>query len=60
MKLRAIFFVLLLMAALGATAAEPPGQTRKQEETFTDLTPGRGMLDPGNLSMLVQRGDVVG
>ncbi len=58
MKLQAIFSVFVLFASLVATAAEPLGEARKQEETFTDLTPGQGMLDPGNLSMLVQRGDV--
>jgi len=58
MKLQLILSVLFLVTSLGVTAAEPPAETRKQEETFTDLTPGRGMLDPGNLSMLVQRGDV--
>jgi len=58
MKRQVIFSTLLLVCSLGAVAAEPPAESRKQEETFTDLKPGRGMLDPANLSMLVQRGDV--
>ncbi len=30
----------------------------EQEETFTDLTPGKGMLDPGRLSDLLRQNDV--
>jgi len=51
MMIRKLLFVLLLSAALTAVAAE-------QEETFTDLVPGTGMLEPGNLANLVSRGDV--
>jgi len=58
MKIRNIFCTLLLVPSLGAVAAEPGAGVPAQEETFTDLTPGRGMLDPGNLANLVQRGDV--
>jgi len=57
MKIRAAVSVIVLAASFGAVA-EPAGDARPQEETFTDLTPGRGMLEPRNLSNLVQRGDV--
>lgn len=51
MKTRTILFVLLFLPVLTAVAME-------QEETFTDLTPGAGMLDPVNLAGLLSRGDV--
>jgi len=56
-KLR-VLCVLLLLSSLGGVAAEQQNEPATQEETFTDLTPGRGMLDPANLANLVQRGDV--
>ena len=30
----------------------------EQEETYTDLVPGVGMLEPSNLAELARRGDV--
>ena len=46
-----LLFVMLLSTAVLAVAAE-------QEETYTDLVPGTGMLDPSNLANLISRGDV--
>ena len=46
-----LLFAVLFCATFSVAAAE-------QEETFTDLIPGTGMLDPGNLANLVSRGDV--
>lgn len=43
--------VALITVAIAAVAAE-------QEETYTDLVPGTGMLEPDNLADLVGRGDV--
>jgi TPR repeat protein len=51
MQLRSVIFSALLLASPAAWALE-------QEETFTNLIPGKGMLDPANLSELLQRGDV--
>ena len=51
MKLR--FFVLsVILFCSGAALAFD------QEETFTDLTPGKDMLDPARLSEMVRQGDV--
>lgn len=51
MLIRNLLTVLLLSLAMAAHSAE-------QEETYTDLVPGSGMLEPENLSNLVGRGDV--
>ncbi len=51
MKLRNLLFVLLCLPVLTGAAME-------QEETFTDLEPGTGMLDPANLAIMLKRGDV--
>ena len=51
MRIRNLLFVLLCLSALTALAME-------QEETFTDLTPGTGMLDPAGLAVALSRGDV--
>lgn len=51
MKPRSVILSVLLLLSCAATAME-------QEETFTDLEPGRDMLDPANLSRLLQQGDV--
>lgn len=51
MKLR---FLLLSAILLGAT----PVLAFDQEETFTDMTPGKDMLDPARLSSLLTRNDV--
>src|SRR5258708_10516876 len=45
-----ILFVFLLFAG--------SGRAFDQEETFTDLTPGRDMLDPARLSALLRENDV--
>ena len=46
-----LLFALLFCATFSVVAAE-------QEETYTDLVPGVGMLEPGNLANLASRGDV--
>ncbi len=51
MKIRNVLLALLCLPALAAFAME-------QEETFTDLTPGTGMLDPAGLAVMLSRGDV--
>ncbi len=51
MKFGIAFFVLLCLPVSMAVAVE-------QEETFTDLTPGSGMLDPAGLALMLSRGDV--
>lgn len=51
MKLRITVFCALLLAATGTLAFE-------QEETYTDLVPGKDMLDPARLSALLERNDV--
>jgi TPR repeat protein len=51
MKLRFVVFVALFVQAVTVASME-------QEETFTDLTPGIGMLDPANLAVMLSRGDV--
>lgn len=51
MKLRFLVLSALLLAALPAFAME-------QEETYTDLVPGKDMLDPARLSGLLERNDV--
>ncbi|HKQ26176.1 MAG TPA: tetratricopeptide repeat protein [Burkholderiales bacterium] len=51
MKLRSLVFAVLLSLSCTAWAVE-------QEETFTDLIPGRDMLDPANLAQLLRQGDV--
>lgn len=43
--------IVLLVCATSAWAVE-------QEETFTDLVPGTGMLDPAHLAKLLQQNDV--
>ena len=58
MAMRIMLSVLLFVPSLVAVAAETAGEAPQQEETFTDLTPGTGMLDPANLANLVERGDV--
>ncbi len=47
-------FLVLSAILLGAT----PVLGFEQEETFTDLTPGKDMLDPARLSDLLTRNDV--
>lgn len=51
MKFRFALLSALLLFSAASWALE-------QEETFTNLTPGQDMLDPANLSELLQRGDV--
>ncbi len=51
MKIRNALIVLLCLQVVSAAAME-------QEETFTDLTPGTGMLDPAGLAVMLSRGDV--
>lgn len=51
MKIRLMLFLVLCLQVVTAAAME-------QEETFTDLTPGSGMLDPVNLGFMLSRGDV--
>lgn len=51
MKLRILVLSVLLFCSEASLAFE-------QEETFTDLTPGKDMLDPGRLSELVRQNDV--
>ena len=51
MKIRQLLFLVLCLQFVTAAAME-------QEETFTDLTPGSGMLDPVNLGVMLSRGDV--
>jgi TPR repeat protein len=51
MKFGIAFFILLCLPVSMAFAVE-------QEETFTDLTPGSGMLDPAGLAVMLSRGDV--
>src|SRR5690606_16652351 len=48
---RVLMIILLCVAILPARGLE-------QEETFTDLVPGRDMLDPANLSESPRHGDV--
>ncbi|MEQ1879750.1 MAG: tetratricopeptide repeat protein [Burkholderiales bacterium] len=43
--------IVLLVCATSAWAVE-------QEETYTDLVPGQGMLDPAGLARLIQNNDV--
>lgn len=50
------FRQLAVLAAL--VLASPWTVAIEQEETFTNLTPGKDMLDPANLAELLQRGDV--
>jgi len=57
MKFLHIIFLCSFLCVSSASAQVEKGE-RKQEETFTDLESGKGMLDPENLSSLVQRGDV--
>ena len=47
-------FLVLSAILLGAA----PVLAFEQEETFTDLTPGKDMLDPARLSDLLKRNDV--
>jgi TPR repeat protein len=51
MKLRFLVLSAFLLCSGAAFALE-------QEETFTDLTPGRDMLDPSRLAQLLARNDV--
>jgi TPR repeat protein len=51
MKLRILILSLILACSFGAHAYE-------QEETYTDLTPGKDMLDPARLSALLRENDV--
>jgi hypothetical protein len=51
LKPRSLILAALLCLSCAAWAVE-------QEETFTDLTPGRDMLDPANLAQLLRQGDV--
>src|SRR5258706_7015622 len=51
MKLR----IFVLSAFLWCSGAAP---AYEQEETFTDLTPGKDMLDPARLSALLRENDV--
>jgi len=51
MTFRTLVIFLVLMASGAASAFE-------QEETFTNLTPGKDMLDPGRLSELLRNNDV--
>lgn len=51
MKLRILILFFILLCAGAASAFE-------QEETYTNLTPGKDMLDPGRLSELLRNNDV--
>ncbi len=51
MKLRILILPVILLCAGAASAFE-------QEETYTNLTPGKDMLDPGRLSELLRNNDV--
>jgi TPR repeat protein len=51
MKIRFLVLSMLLLCSGAVRAFD-------QEETFTDLTPGRDMLDPARLSDLLRRNDV--
>ncbi|HVY05073.1 MAG TPA: tetratricopeptide repeat protein [Burkholderiales bacterium] len=51
MNIRIAVLCAALLGSAGSFAFE-------QEETYTDLTPGKDMLDPGRLSMLLQQNDV--
>jgi TPR repeat protein len=51
MTLRFLILPAVLLAAVPAFAVE-------QEETYTDLVPGKDMLDPARLSGLLERNDV--
>ena len=51
MKLRFLVMSVFLFCSGAAPAFE-------QEETFTDLTPGKDMLDPGRLTDLLRQNDV--
>jgi TPR repeat protein len=51
MKFRFLVVSVLLFCSGAALAFD-------QEETFTDLTPGKDMLDPGRLSELLRQNDV--
>ena len=57
MMIRILCCALGVSLPLGASCAQQDDVPSQQEETFTDLTPGQGMLDPANLGLLVQRGD---
>lgn len=51
LKFRSLILAVFLSVSCIAWAVE-------QEETFTDLTPGKDMLDPANLAQLLRQGDV--
>ena len=51
MKFSILVFSLLLLASGAATAFD-------QEETYTNLTPGKDMLDPGRLAELLRNNDI--
>jgi len=51
MKLQFLVLSVFLLCSGAAVAFD-------QEETFTDLTPGKDMLDPGRLSELLRQNDV--
>jgi TPR repeat protein len=51
MNIRNLLLAMLCLPSFAAVAME-------QEETFTDLTPGTGMLDPANLAVMLSKGDV--
>jgi len=51
LKLRSLIIAAFISLSCAAWAVE-------QEETFTNLTPGQGMLDPANLAQLLRQGDV--
>ena len=51
MKFSIFFLSLFLLGSGAATAFD-------QEETYTNLTPGKDMLDPGRLSELLRNNDV--
>lgn len=51
--MRTRFFVLAAFLLIAGVAS-----AFEQEETFTDLTPGKDMLDPARLSELLRRNDV--
>jgi TPR repeat protein len=55
MKLRIVLSCIAIICA--ATFATGAGAF-EQEETFTDVTPGKDMLDPARLSGLLQQNDV--
>ena len=58
MTIRIMLCASLFVLSAGTAFAQEQKEAPKQEETFTDLTPGSGMLEPGNLASLVQQGDV--